>query len=166
MTMESWILIIALLLLVVFRQLGEREFTFRSVLLPFIICGIFAYKYLGSIPTDKNDIIVLVIMTLLGAVFGLLMTASVKTKIKDNKRYTICGVTYLLLWIVGLGWKIIFSYYAQDWYPETFGKFMITHHLSFNVIGPAFIFFTFTMIIVRVVGVLVKFKIKESAITA
>jgi hypothetical protein len=70
MTTTEWITDIALLL-VVFRQVREGRLTARFVLLPLAIVSVVAIKYLHSIPTAGNDLVLIGTLVAVGAFLGI-----------------------------------------------------------------------------------------------
>ncbi|PQQ47582.1 hypothetical protein [Bacillus thuringiensis] len=160
MTTQTWLMIGGFLLYVIITQLGRREYTKHKVIMSLTICGIIAYKYIKEIPTSGNDVAALAIMIVAGIAFGLLMQLSMKIEYgSDGKAYTIAGTTYLILWIVGLGSRIVVAYYAQDWNPQGFMEFLMKNHLDISVITPAFILFTIAMLFTNVISLVTRFRI-------
>jgi membrane protein CcdC involved in cytochrome C biogenesis len=156
---QTWLMIGAFLAVVLLTQIGRKEFTFRRALLPFIICGITVYLFVKEIPTSGSNMTALIIMTIVGMILGGIMLFTVKVEFdSDNKAYVIAGIPYLSLWILGLGWRVVLAYYAQDWYPQKFIHFMISNHLDPNVIAPAFVLFTIAMVVVRTIGIVIKIQ--------
>ncbi|MGL4452824.1 MAG: hypothetical protein ACRCTZ_16785 [Sarcina sp.] len=157
MTMQSWIMILALLAMVVFRQMGERKFTIRTIIIQIAILGYFTYTYVKEIPIGGINTEILVGSVVVGVVFGILMLMSTKRYRKDGQNFVKSGVPYLVLWIVGLGSKVVLVEYITKWEPMKAGMFIMQHHINPNVIGPAFMFFTIAMILVRTIGIYVTF---------
>lgn len=62
------------------------------------------------------------------------------------------------MWVVGLGWRVVLAYIAEDWYPQQFIDFMVSNHLDFNVIAPAFVLFTIAMVVIRTLGIVIKIQ--------
>lgn len=73
---------------------------------------------------------------------------------------------YLILWIIGLGWRIILANYVEHWNPQGFMKFMITNSLSADVIPAAFIFFTIAMFAVRTLGIVLRLQMSRKRSTS
>ncbi|WP_297522106.1 hypothetical protein [uncultured Clostridium sp.] len=157
MTMESWIMILALLAMVVFRQLGERRFTIKSIIVQIAILGYFTFKYVKNVPTGGINTQILVGAIAVGIVFGLFMLLATKRYRKDGKNYVKSGIPYLILWIVGLGSKVVLVDYITKWNVRGSDIFIMQHHINPNVIAPAFMFFTIAMILVRTIGIYVTF---------
>lgn len=156
---QTWIMIGAFLAIVVLTQIGRKEFTTRNAVLPFILCAISAYLFIEKIPTSGSNMVALITMTVAGMILGGLMLFTVKVECdSDNKAYVIAGIPYLSLWIIGLGWRVVLAYYAEDWYPQKFIDFMVSNHLDPNVIAPSFVLFTIAMVLVRTIGVTIRIR--------
>lgn len=162
MDTQSWILILALLAMVIFRQLGEKKFTIKSIVLPIIIVGYFSLKYVKQVPLGGSNTIILVSMIIAGIVLGILMLLSTKAYLKDGVRFVRSGAPYLILWIIGLGSKILVVDYITKWNVSGSVEFIVKHHINPNVISTSFIFFTIAMIAVRIIGVYLKFLYLEN----
>lgn len=151
---QTWIMIGVFLAMVLVTQIGRKEFTTRNAVLPFILCAISAFLFIEEIPTSGSNMVALITMTVAGMILGGLMLFTVKVECdSDNKAYVIAGIPYLSLWIIGLGWRVVLAYFAEDWYPQQFRDFMVSNHLDPNVIAPAFVLFTIAMIVVRTIGI-------------
>lgn len=157
MTTESWILILALLAVVIFRQLGERTFTIKSILIQVCTLSYFTYEYVTDVPTGGINGKILVGAIAVGIVFGLFMLLATKRYRKDGKNYVKSGIPYLILWIIGLGSKVVLVDYITKWNVRGSDIFIMQHHINPNVIAPAFMFFTIAMILVRTIGIYVTF---------
>ncbi|WP_410993527.1 hypothetical protein [Bacillus cereus] len=159
MNTQTWMMIGAFLAIVLLTQIGRKEFTIRRATLPFILCGITVYLFVEEIPTSGSNITALIIMTVVGMIMGGLMLFTVKVEYgSDNKAYVTAGIPYFCLWVVGLGWRVVLAYIAEDWYPQQFIDFMVSNHLDFNVIAPAFVLFTIAMVVIRTLGIVIKIQ--------
>lgn len=155
----------AIFLVVLLTQFGRKKFTIRNAISPFIICGIVIKLCVKDIPTSGNDIVALGLMIAAGFLFGIAILFTVKVEWSEGKAFTIAGIPYLLLWILGLGWRILLSNYAEHWNPQGFMKFMITHKLDVDIIAPAFIFFTIAMFVTRILGIALRLQVSRKKST-
>ncbi|WP_439876758.1 hypothetical protein ACSLGG_29985 (plasmid) [Bacillus mycoides] len=159
MNTQAWIMIGAFLTIVLLTQIGRKVFTTTKAVLPFILCGISVYLFVEEIPTSGSNMTALIIMTMVGMIMGGIMLFTVKVEYgSDNKAYVTAGIPYLCLWIIGLGWRVVLAYVATDWYPQQFIDFMVSNHLDFNVIAPAFVFFTIAMVVIRTIGIVIRIQ--------
>ncbi|GMG73325.1 hypothetical protein LCM14_05670 [Priestia aryabhattai] len=158
MDIQTWIIIGAFFLVVLLKQFGRKKFSIRNAIWPFIISGIIIKLYVKDIPTSGNDIVGLGLMIAAGILFGIAILFTVKVEWAEGKAFTIAGIPYLLLWILGLGWRLLLSNYAEHWNPQGFMKFMITHKLDVDIIAPAFISFTIAMFVTRTLGIALRLQ--------
>jgi hypothetical protein len=159
MTMGTWLMIGAFIILVLFTQMGHRRFTVRNALQPFVIAGVMAYMYLRNIPTSPPNLLFIGVCICIGIAFGLWMLATIHVERgPDGRAYTRARWMYLLAWMFALGSRVVFAYAAKDWIPTQFYHFMQAHHFAFSVIGPAFVCMTLAMIVVRTLGILFRLQ--------
>ncbi|MGL4761091.1 MAG: hypothetical protein ACRCWG_06480 [Sarcina sp.] len=157
MTTESWILILVLLGVVIFRQLGERRFTLKSLIIQACTLSYFTYEYVSDVPTGGVNTQILVGATAVGIILGVFMLIATKRYRKDGKNYVKSGIPYLILWIIGLGSKVVLAEYITKWNVRGSDIFIMQHHINPNVIAPAFMFLTIAMILVRTIGIYITF---------
>lgn len=156
MTTGTWVMLGAILLMVV-RQLGWRNLTRRSMILPYLILAVMCVMYMRNIPTSNPNIWAMVISVVVGCLFGIGLTFTVKIrKLAHEGTQLKTGAMYLLLWVVAMGGRVVIAYMATNWDRVGFYHFMMSHHLSYNVIGPAFMLMTIAMIIVRSAGTAIR----------
>lgn len=158
MTSSTWVEIGVIAAIILLTQFGRRRVNPIRMALPFIILAFVGFKYLKTIPMSGNNFPVLLISAALGIVFGLLLLTSMRVGRDENgKFFTQSGILYLIIWLIAFGIRIGFIEVAEH-YPQQFYQFMTTHHLSISVIGPAFIFMTIAMFLVRIIGVLLRMR--------
>lgn len=156
MNLQSWILIIALLLLAIL-QLKERKFTIRSLIIPIAILGYFSYEYIEPVPFKGINGWILTISIIGGIVFGILSYLSTKLYVRDGIKFVKCTLPYLFLWIINVGSKVFLAEYITKWNPTKSIHFIIKHHINPNVISTSFMYFTIAMIVVRLICIYIKF---------
>lgn len=166
MNTQTWIIMGAFFLVVLLTQFGRKKFSIRNTIWPFLISVIIIKLYVKDIPTSGNDIVALGLMIAAGILFGIVILFTVKVEWSEGKAFTIAGIPYLLLWILGLGWRILLANYAEHWDPQGFMKFMITHKLDVDIIAPAFIFFTIAMFVTRTLGIILRLQMSRKKSTS
>lgn len=152
MSTSTWIEILVILAIAVWTQMGRRAFTTRRIVLPFITSIVVGQSYLRAIPTEGNNVAAILLCVLAGAVFGLLLVAATRVERDGSVLYTQAGAAYFVIWVLEIGSRVAFAYYAQSHQMEV-GRFLVRHHLSPDVIGSGFMIMTFTMLIARVLGI-------------
>lgn len=97
MTTTEWFTDIALIL-IVFRQLREGRLGPRSYLLPLGIVSFVAYKYLHTVPTGGNDLVLIGALVGVGVVLGV--SGGVLTRIRTAGEHVLikAGVVSAVLW--------------------------------------------------------------------
>lgn len=161
MNLESWILIIALLLLAIF-QLKERKFTIRSLFTSVVILVYFSYEYITYVPFKGINGWILSLCIIGGIIFGILSFFSTKVYLKNGERFVKSSLFYLFLWIINVGTKVFLAEYITKWNPTASIQFIIKHHINPNVISTSFMYFTIAMIAIRFLCIYIKFYFLES----
>jgi len=155
MTLEIWILIIAVFAAVVFLRLGRHRYTRRQRILTIALVVFLVLTFVKGMPTSGNDIPLEVACLGLGALFGFAMLAVMSVE-KDDSTGDIwvrAGIAYLVLWVALLGSRVFFAYSATGWARRDVGRFFIANRLSFTAITPAFVLMTIGSIAVVTVGI-------------
>jgi len=158
MTLETWILIIAVFAALVLLRLGRHRYTRRQRVLTLVVLVVLALRYVKGMPTTGNDVPLEIACLGLGAIFGFAMLAS--TAVEEDETtgqvWVRAGFVYLALWVVLLGSRVFFAYSATGWAHRSIGHFFITNHLSFTAITPAFVLMTIGSIGVVTIGLAIR----------
>lgn len=130
MTIFDYLLNIGLISLVVLQMRG-RALDRRGLVLPLVLVGWAASKYLHGIPTAGNDLVMVVGGTLLGATLGIASAFLTRVTVRPD------GVPFAkatgwagVLWVVGIGSRMGFSLYAQHGGQAAIGRFSVAHHIT------------------------------------
>ncbi|MFF0428419.1 hypothetical protein ACFYUJ_29000 [Streptomyces sp. NPDC004520] len=108
MTTIDWITDLALLL-VVFRQLRESRLDRTSYLIPLGIVAFVAYRYLDTVPTDGNDLVLIAALVTFGAALGIGAGACTRIRSRGGQLYIKAGVASACLWVLGMGTRMAFQ---------------------------------------------------------
>jgi hypothetical protein len=130
MTLTDYILDIGLIAIVLLQVRGRR-LTTRSMLIPIAIVAWAADNYLHGIPTAKNDLVLVVGCTLLGAILGTM--AAVTTKVFSGEGsfpMAKAGFWAAAFWIVGVGTRFAFQLYASHGGDRAIGRFSASHGIT------------------------------------
>jgi hypothetical protein len=154
MTVEIWILIIAVFAAVVFLRLGRHRYTRRQRVLTLALLIVLILRYVKGMPTTGNDLLLEMACLALGVVFGFVMLTvmSVEPDESTGEIWIRAGFAYLVLWVVLLGSRVFFAYSATGWAHREIGRFFIDNRLSFTAISPAFVLMTIGSIGVVTIG--------------
>ncbi|OCT16016.1 hypothetical protein A8709_10385 [Paenibacillus pectinilyticus] len=155
MNTTTWIEILLIMAIAMWTQMGRRAFTTRRIFMPFIVSIIMGQQYLHGIPMSGSNLGALGLCLLVGIVFGgLLLAATTVERDASGVVYTKAGLPYLVIWVLELGSRVAFAYYARS-HQQQVGHFLLSHHLSPDVIGSGFMLMTIAMLLTRVLGIVV-----------
>jgi hypothetical protein len=114
MTFSDYALDIALLLLVL-RQVREGRLDRRTVLLPLVLSGWAASRYLKAVPTAGHDLPLVVGFAAVGVALGVVggLTTRVRT---DGGQHALikAGVVAATLWVASMGFRFGFEVWASS----------------------------------------------------
>ncbi|MGH8979452.1 MAG: hypothetical protein ACRDWE_00320 [Acidimicrobiales bacterium] len=152
---SSEYLVDVLLVALVLRQVRPRPITARSVLLPAVLLAFAGAEYLRSFPTAGNDLALVVVLVVLGALLGLV--SGLSTKVWSTASGVMCraGVLAATVWVLGMGFRFGFDVWAHSasggrWLEH----FSVTHSItSATAFVTAFVMMAFAQVALRV-GVL------------
>jgi hypothetical protein len=102
-----------LLIVVIFRQVRPRELTLHTTFLPLALLAVAGIIYLRPITLRGNDLALIVILAIVGIVLGLISALGDKFW-RDQRGRLIyrAGVISVVAWILGMGFRFGFTYYA------------------------------------------------------
>ncbi len=165
MTLQIWILILAVFAAVVLTRIGRHRYTRRQRVLTLAVVGVLVVKYVRGMPTTGHDPVLEAVCAAVGAVFGLAMLAvtSVDPDPNDGQIWVRAGIAYLALWVVMLGSRIVFAYSATGWAHGDIRRFFASHHLSGSAITPAFVLMTIGCLVVVTIGLAIRAALASGA---
>jgi hypothetical protein len=130
MSSTDYIINIALVLLVI-RQLRGGRLDRTSMVLPVLLVGASAAYYLRSIPVAGHDLVLTIGLGLLGASLGsLAAVATSVTKGRDGVVMAKAGALAAVLWIVGIGTRMMFAYYSDHGGEHAIANFSRSHQIT------------------------------------
>ncbi len=130
MTTSEYLLNAACVLLVL-RQVKERELDRRSVTVPLILMFFVAAEYLHSFPTAGNDAVLIVVFALVGLTLGIL--GGFATQVRAGRRgVALARVGWIAggLLVLGIGARMGFAFAIGHGFESTVRSFSITHQIS------------------------------------
>jgi hypothetical protein len=105
----------SVLILLVFRQVRTSRMDRRAVLLPLVIVGFFAHKYLTSLPTAGNDVVLVVIFCAIGLTLGTLSAFATRVWSDGGQHALVkAGAIAAGAWVLGMGFRMGFSIWANN----------------------------------------------------
>lgn len=130
MTFSDYLIDSALVLLVLL-QIKERELTLRAMIRPLIITGIAVVTYLHGIPTAGNDLVVIAVLATIGSAIGLASGQAVIMRTGDHGEVLArSGWLSGFYWVLGMGGRFAFIFWATHWGREWLGTFSVQHAIS------------------------------------
>jgi hypothetical protein len=130
----------AALVLVVVRQVRGRRLAGASLYLPLVIVAVVGFKYLHTIPTVGNDVVLIAAGTLAGLTLGTLCgLLTVVSADRDGVPFARATGLAAALWVVGIGSRIGFSLYAQHGGGRSIVHFSVAHALTMDGWVAAFV---------------------------
>ena len=144
-----------LLIAVIFRQVRPRELTLRSAVLPLVLMVAAGVIYLRTSPLGGNDVTLIVILTAAGVLLGVL-SGSADRLWRDERGRLLAraGVLSVLAWVVGMGFRFGFAYYAYHSGATAVANFSRHHHITgAHIWTTALVLMAFGQVLARV-GVL------------
>jgi hypothetical protein len=128
---SDYILDSALVLLVVL-QMKERVLTNRSLLRGPLILAIAVASYFSTLPTQGNDLILILAVSAIGAVLGVLSGVTVFMRTNSEGAVTArAGIGSAVFWVLGMGGRFGFAVWASSAAgAHSLGSFAVSAHLT------------------------------------
>lgn len=141
-------------------QLGRREYSAHKVLIPVVSVAVFGYAYLRHAPTANVDLRLYAVGIAIGLVFGVLATlaTSIERDTTTGKLMTRTGVAFLVTWLVAVAIRAGFVWSVEnvDTVHNHVGVFMMSHQILETAVAPFFVLMALTTVVARVVAVRVR----------
>ncbi len=130
MTTSEYLLNAAFVLLVL-RQVKERELDRRSVTVPLILMLFVGAQYLHSVPTAGNDLLLIVGLALVGLTLGV--AGGFATQVRaGGGGVALARVGWIAggLLVLGIGARMGFAFAIGHGFEPTVASFSITHQIG------------------------------------
>jgi hypothetical protein len=144
-----------LLILVIFRAVRPHPLTPRAALLPLILLAVAGVIYLRPITLRGNDLALILILTAVGIVLGVLSALPDRIWRGQDQQLLSRAVTVsVIVWIIGMGFRFGFAFYAYHGGGPAVARFSAQHALSgANIWTTALVLMAFGQVLARL-GVL------------
>lgn len=130
MSTSTYIIDSALVLLVLL-QIRERTLTNRQLIRPLVILGIAVSSYLKGIPTAGNDLVLLGVLAVIGGVIGIASGLTVIMRRRpDGSTGFRSGWASGIFWVLGMGSRFAFAWWAAYGGAGSIASFSATHHIT------------------------------------
>ncbi len=157
MSTTQWILSVALLGWALARNLGTREVTRGTFVLPLVIVAAAASYFLVPLPTAGNDLDLVVAFGIIGLSLGLAASAVTRLDERDGRLVATAGAGFATLWLVMIGGRIAFAEWATGSGARTVGMFSRQHAITgADAWTAAFVVMALGMVLARTVSLAVR----------
>jgi hypothetical protein len=130
MTTTDYLIDSALVLLVLL-QIKERPLTTRGLLRPLVILGIAVANYFHGIPTAGNDLVLVGVLVLVGAVIGVLSGSTVYMRRgADGQVLARAGWASAIFWVLGMGSRFAFLIWINNGGRTAIASFSAAHAIT------------------------------------
>lgn len=130
MSSEDYVLNLLLIALVI-RQVWGKRLTLFGLLWPVGLVGVAAVKYLHTVPSEGNDLVLVLACGVIGGLLGCLcgLATHIERLSDDGLLAKATGVA-ALLWTLGVGARLAFAIYATNGGAPTIARFSAEHHIT------------------------------------
>ena len=124
-------LINAVLVLLVVRQIRGSRLDLMNLVLPLAITAGVAFEYLHSIPTQGNDLVLILGLAGVGVVLGGAAAATTRLSLgKDGVPFAKAGAVAATLWVLGIGFRMAFSFASDHGMGDSIARFSLQHSIT------------------------------------
>jgi hypothetical protein len=140
-----------LLIVVIFRAVRPHPLTPRAALLPLILLAVAGIIYLRPITLRGNDLALILILTAVGIVLGVLSALPDRIWRDGGQQLLSRAVAVsVIVWIIGMGFRFGFAYYAYHGGGPAVARFSVQHDLSgANIWTTALVLMAFGQVLAR-----------------
>ncbi len=157
MSTTQWILSLALLGWALVRNLGTRQVTRGTFVLPLLIVVVAASFFLFPLPTAGNDLELVVVCGIVGVLFGMAASAVTRLHDRDGRLVATAGAGFAALWLVMIGGRIAFAEWANGAGSRAVGMFSRDHAISgADAWTAGFVVMALGMVLARTVALAVR----------
>jgi hypothetical protein len=152
MSSSVLILNLAVLFAVLEADLGRRKVGLFRILRPILTAGAIVPLFIDSPATHGNSLLLEVLLTAAGVVFGLVASVGLMSIHFDGAKNRIvsrAGFGYAAFWVVVIGARLLFTYGANHWFGSQLAHWMMTNSISLNGLTDGLIFMAVAMSLTR-----------------
>jgi hypothetical protein len=120
-----------LLILVIFRQVRPHQLTPRAALLPLALLVAAGIVYLRPFTLGGNDLALILILAAVGIVLGAASALGDRVWWDDQRQLMFrAGIVSVIAWVVGMGFRFWFAYYAYHGGGPAVASFSVRHDIT------------------------------------
>jgi hypothetical protein len=140
-----------LLILVIFRAVRPHRLTPRAALLPLILLAIAGIVYLRPITLGSDDLALIFILAVVGVALGVISGLADRIWRDEHRRLlSRAGALSVIAWVIGMGFRFGFAYYAYHDGGPAVARFSAQHGLSgANIWTIALVLMAFGQVLAR-----------------
>jgi hypothetical protein len=140
-----------LLIAVIFRQVRPHQLTLSNAALPLVLVVVAGGLYLGPVTIKGNDLALIIILMVAGAVLGLVSGLADRIwQDKAGRLLARAGALSVAAWVLGMGFRFWFAYYANHSGASAVARFSREHDLSgSNIWTTALVLMAFGQVLAR-----------------
>jgi len=130
MSTSTYIIDSALVLLVLI-QIRERTLTNRELIRPLVILVVAIATYLKGIPAQGNDLVLVGVLAVIGGLIGIASGVTVIMRRRpDGSESFRSGWLSGIFWVLGMGSRFAFAWWASHGGAGSIASFSATHHIT------------------------------------
>lgn len=157
MSTAQWILTIALLGWALLRNVGTREVTRSTFVLPLVLVAVASAFFLFPVPSSGNDVGLIVAFGAAGVLLGLAASAATRLQRRDGVVLATAGALFAGLWIAMIAARIAFAEWATGSGAQTVGLFSREHLITgADAWTAAFVVMALGMVLARTLHLIVR----------
>lgn len=127
----------------------KQRYNWIQIVIPLLLIGYFAIKYLGNIPSGGNNLYVLVGAIVVGLILGVIWILLTRIMREGDAIYLQGGLASLILLAVAFLMRVLPIEWMTYHVSQTM-HFAFQHQVSIpGIVAPAFILLTAAMVLVR-----------------
>jgi Na+/proline symporter len=140
-----------LLILVIFRAVRPHPLTVRAALLPLVLLAIAGAIYLRPVTLGGNDLALILILAAVGVILGVLSGLADRIWRDEHQQLLSRAVAVsVLVWVIGMGFRFGFAYYAYHGGGPAVARFSARHDLTgANIWTTALVLMAFGQVLAR-----------------
>jgi hypothetical protein len=156
-----------LLILVIFRQVRPHPLTIRASVLPLALLVVAGAIYLRPFTLGGNDLALILILAAAGIVLGALSGLADRVRPDERGRLLFqAGAISVITWVIGMGFRFGFAYYAYHGGGPAVARFSVRHDLTgADIWTTALVLMAFGQVVARL-GVLQIRRVRATSVSA
>ncbi len=121
----------SVLVLLVLLQIKERPFSYSTMIRPLVTVGIAVVIYLNTIPTGGNDLLLVGVTALTGAIIGIASGQSlIMRRLTDGTVTVRAGWASAIFWVLGMGSRFAFTFWISHSGAHDLVSFSAHHDIT------------------------------------